>query len=83
MPQQDERDILQEECESLAEFLHMLEREYHQLQADFASVLQAAGGQIRVPATAVRTAPAASRIERLEDPATGAVTFRLGEPTSP
>jgi hypothetical protein len=33
-----------------------------------------------VSAADIRTAPAAPRIERREDPATGAVTFRL-EPT--
>jgi hypothetical protein len=80
VPDQDERDMLHEESESLAEFLRLLQREHRQLQADFAAVLHAAGGAVHVSAADIRTAPAAPRIERREDPATGAVTFRL-EPT--
>jgi hypothetical protein len=80
VPDQHELDLLREESESLAEFLRLLQREHRQLQADFAAVLHAAGGSVRVPAVDIRTAPAAPRIERREDPATGAVTFRL-EPT--
>ena len=82
MPDQNELDLLREESESLAEFLRLLQREHRQLQADFAAILHAAGGHIRVPAVDIRTDRAAPRIERLEDPATGAVTFRLREPTS-
>ena len=82
MPHQDELDMLREESESLALFLHMLQREYRQLQADFAAVLRTAGGNIRVPATEIHAAPTAPHIERLEDPDTGAVTFRLSPPAS-
>jgi hypothetical protein len=80
VPHQNELEMLREESESLAEFLHMLQREHRQLQADFAAVLHAAGGHIRVSAGDVRTAPDTPHIERLEDPITGTVTFRL-EPT--
>lgn len=82
VPQQNELDMLSEESETLAEFLYMLQREHRQLHADFAAVLRAAGGAIRVPAAEIRAAPIAPYIERLEDPATGAVTFRLQEPAS-
>lgn len=82
MPQQDEREMLREESESLAAFLRMLQREYCHLQADFAAILHAAGGQIRVSAVDRRAAHATPRIERVEDPATGAVMFRLKEPTA-
>lgn len=41
------------------------------------SVLRAAGGHIRVPAADIRTVRDIPRIERMEDPATGAVTFQL------
>ncbi len=77
VPDQDELDMLREESEALAEFLHMLQHEYCQLRADFATVLQAAGGYIRVPAVDIHTIPDVSRIERFEDPITGTVTFRL------
>ncbi|MGI8855850.1 MAG: hypothetical protein ACR2JW_08875 [Thermomicrobiales bacterium] len=80
MPHQDELDLLREECESLAEFLRLLQREHRQLQADFAAILHAVGGSIRVPAADMHAVPDAPRIERLEDSATGAVMFRL-EPT--
>jgi hypothetical protein len=80
VPYQEELDMLREESESLAEFLRLLRREHRQLQADFAAILHAAGGSVRVPAVDIRAVPYAPRIERLEDPATGTVTFRL-EPT--
>jgi hypothetical protein len=74
---QDEHDVLREENESLAEFLLLLQREHRQLKADFAAVLHAAGGHVRVAAMNISPDLAARRIERLEDPDTGAVTFRL------
>jgi hypothetical protein len=77
VPHQDELDLLREESESLAAFLRLLQREHRQLHADFAAVLRAAGGSIRVPVAEISTSPDAPRIERVEDPATGAVTFRL------
>jgi hypothetical protein len=78
---QDELDLLREEGEALADFLRMLQREYAHLQADFASALNAAGGQIRVEKRLLQALPLAAKIERVEDPATGAVTFRLRRPT--
>ncbi|HEY7907269.1 MAG TPA: hypothetical protein VIC60_00285 [Thermomicrobiales bacterium] len=81
MPDQHELDLLREESESLAEFLRLLQREHRQLHADFAAVLRAAGGSVRVPAVDIRTARNIPPIERVEDPATGAVTFRLHEPS--
>ncbi|MDQ2783565.1 MAG: hypothetical protein M3Y58_01015 [Chloroflexota bacterium] len=77
MPHEDELTLLREETETLAEFLHILQREYAHLQADFAAVLEAIGGQIAVPSTALRAPSPSQRIERTEDPATGTVTFRL------
>ncbi len=77
MPDQNELDLLREESESLAGFLRLLQHEHHQLQADFVAVLRAVGGQIRVRAAEMPVVPDASRIERVEDPASGAVTFRL------
>jgi hypothetical protein len=81
VPDQHELDLLREESESLSEFLRLLQREHRRLQDDFAAILHAAGGSIRVPAVDIRTVPTARRIERVEDPATGAVTFRLHEPS--
>ncbi len=77
MPHEDERILLREEVETLAAFLRLLQREFAQLEADFASVLAALGGQIEVPQTARQATPLARRIERTEDPETGAITFRL------
>ena len=77
MPHEDELTLLREEIETLAEFLHLLQREYAQLQADFAAILRAFGEQIEVPSPALRAPSRAQHVERTEDPATGAVTFRL------
>ena len=77
VPHEDELSVLREEAETLADFLHMLQREFAQLEADFASILEAIGDQIAVPATVRQTPPLSRRIERIVDPATGAVTFRL------
>ncbi len=77
MSHKDELTLLREETETLAEFLHLLQHEYAQLQADFAAVLRTLGGQIDVPSTALQAPSLSQRIERTEDPATGAVTFRL------
>ena len=77
MPHEDELTLLREEIETLADFLHLLQREYAQLQADFAAVLRVLGDQIEVPSTALQTSPRTPHIERTEDPATGTVTFRL------
>ncbi len=74
MPDDDQMTLLREEAETLAAFLHLLQREYTQLQADFASVLTAIGKQVEVPTTAHLPH---QHIERAEDPTTGAVTFRL------
>ncbi len=77
MPDDDQMTLLCEEAETLAAFLHLLQREYTQLQADFAAVLTAIGKQVEIPATALQAPSRSQRIERTEDPATGAVTFRL------
>ena len=77
VPHEDELALLREEAETLAEFLHMLQREFTQLEADLASVLAAIGDQIEVPQTARQALPLSRRIERTVDPATGAITFRL------
>ncbi len=79
MPEEDQLIALREEIETLAAFLHMLQREYAQLQADFAAVLHAIGGQIEIPPTALQAPSPSHRLERMEDPITGAVTFRLDE----
>ena len=77
MPHEDELTLLREEIETLADFLHLLQREYAQLQADFAAVLRALGEQVEVSSTMLQVPSLSQRIERIEDPATGAVTFRL------
>lgn len=77
MPDEDQLSLLWEESETLAAFLRMLQHEYTQVQADFAAVLQAIGKQIEVPATALQPPSSSRRIERIENPTTGAVTFRL------
>jgi len=77
MPHEDELTLLREEVETLAEFLHLLQREYAHLQADFAAILRALGEQIEVPSTAIEAPSHSQHIERTEDPVTGAVTFRL------
>ena len=77
MPHEDELTLLREEIETLADFLHILQREYAQLQADFAAVLRALGEQVEVSSTMLQVPSLSQRIERIEDPATGAVTFRL------
>jgi len=77
VPHEDELTLLREEIETLADFLHMLQREYAQLQADFAAVLRALGEQVEVSSTMLQVPSLSQRIERIEDPATGAVTFRL------
>jgi hypothetical protein len=77
VPHEDELILLREEIETLAAFLHLLQREFAQLEADFASVLAAIGGQIEVPQTARQATPLTRRIERTEDPETSAITFRL------
>lgn len=77
VPDEDELTMLREEAETLADFLHMLQREYAQLQADFAAVLKMHGKPIEIPATALQPPPRPQRIERTEDPTTGAITFRL------
>jgi hypothetical protein len=75
VPEDDELTALREENDDLAEFLHMMQREYNQLLADFAAVLRAMGGEARVTVTAYQ--PMQDRIERDDDLATGTVTFRL------
>ena len=77
MPHEDELALLREEAETLAEFLHMLRREFVQLEADLASVLAAIGNQIEVPSAARQAPPLSRRIERTVDSATGTITFRL------
>ncbi len=77
VPDEDQLTLLREESETLAAFLRMLQHEYTQVQADFAAVLQAIGEQIEVPATALQSPSSSRRIERIENPTTGAVTFRL------
>ncbi|MDQ6833473.1 MAG: hypothetical protein M3008_08745 [Chloroflexota bacterium] len=77
MPHEDELMLLREEIETLADFLHMLQREYAHLQANFATVLRALGEQVEVPSTALQVPSRSQRIERTEDPATGTITFRL------
>ncbi len=77
MPHEDELTLLREEIETLADFLHILQREYAQLQADFAAVLRALGEQVEVSSTMLQAPSLSQRIERIEDPATGAMTFRL------
>lgn len=79
MPHEDELALLREEAEILAEFLHLLQREFAQLEADLASVLAAIGDQIEVPSAARQATPLSRHIERTVDPATGAITFRLEE----
>ena len=81
MPHEDELALLREEAETLAEFLHLLQHEFAQLEADLTSILAAIGDQIEVPQTARQATPLARRIERTVDPETGAVTFRLEDPT--
>ncbi len=77
MPYEDDLTLLREEIETLAEFLHLLQREYARLQADFAAILRASGAQIEVPSTALQAPSRSQRVERTEDPETGAITFRL------
>ncbi len=77
MPHEDELTLLREEIETLADFLHLLQREYAQLQADFAAVLRALGEQVEVSSPMLQAPSLSQRIERIEDPVTGAVTFRL------
>ncbi len=77
MPHDDELTMLREEAETLAAFVHMLQREYTQLEADFVAVLLALGDRIEVPAIAPQSSRLSQHIERLENPATGAVTFQL------
>ncbi len=77
MPHEDELTLLREEIETLADFLHLLQREYAQLQADFAAVLRALGEQVEVSSTMLQAPSLSQRIERIEDPVTCAVTFRL------
>jgi len=77
VPHEDELTLLREEIETLADFLHILQREYAQLQADFAAVLRALGEQVEVSSTMLQAPSLSQRIERIEDPATGAMTFRL------
>ncbi len=77
VPDDDQITLLREEAEALADFLCMLQREYAQLQTDFAAVLKMHGKPIEIPATALQQPPRPPRIERTEDPTTGAITFRL------
>jgi len=77
VPHEDELTLLREEIETLAEFLHLLQHEYVQLQADFAAVLRTLGEQVEVSSTMLQAPSLSQRIERTEDPVTGAVTFRL------
>ncbi|MDQ2786160.1 MAG: type 4a pilus biogenesis protein PilO [Chloroflexota bacterium] len=77
MPHEDELTLLREETETLAAFLHLLQREYAHLQADFTAVLRALGEQIEVPSTTLQAPSHTQHIERTEDPVTGAITFRL------
>jgi len=77
VPHEDELTLLREETETLAEFLHLLQHEYVQLQADFAAVLRTLGEQVEVSFAALQAPSLSQRIERTEDPATGTVTFRL------
>ncbi len=77
MPDDDQLTLLREEAETLAAFLCLLQREYAQLQTDFAAVLTAIGKQIEVPAPLRQPPHHSPRIERAEDPTTGAITFHL------
>ncbi|MCA1668841.1 MAG: hypothetical protein LC793_15895 [Thermomicrobia bacterium] len=77
MPDEEELIPLREEIETLAAFLHALQREHAQLQADFAAVLHAIGDQIELSPTALQISSRAQRLQRTEDAGTGAVTFRL------
>ncbi|MHB8646091.1 MAG: hypothetical protein ACYDAR_09925 [Thermomicrobiales bacterium] len=77
MPHEDELAMLREETETLARFLSTLQREYARLEADFAALLQTVGEPITVPPAAFPTPSYARHIERIADPATGAITFRL------
>jgi hypothetical protein len=79
VPHEDELTMLREEAEALAEFLHVLRREFARLEADLASILEAVGDRIEVPPTDRRATPRSWRIERTEDPATGTITFRLSQ----
>ncbi len=73
--QESESDALREEVETLAAFLHLVQREYAQLQRDFAAVLRASGGS--VTATAADFAvPMASAITHTDN-ADGTTTFRV------
>ncbi len=71
MPHEDELTLLREEIETLADFLHLLQREYAQLQADFAAVLRALGEQVEVSSTMLQAPSLSQRIERIEDPGNG------------
>jgi predicted nucleic acid-binding Zn-ribbon protein len=77
VPHEDELALLREEAETLAEFLHLLQREFAQLEADLASILAAIGDHIDVPYATHQAPPLSRRIERTVDPATGTITFRL------
>jgi hypothetical protein len=74
----DELAALREEVESLAAFLHMLQREYTQLHHDFAAAIRAAGGTITLAKPGIPESATAA-IERVDDPTTGAATFRVRE----
>jgi hypothetical protein len=72
----DELAKLRDEIETLAGFLHMLQREYIQLHSDFAATLHAAGGAITV-IEADRIPPNRCAIERTDAKDTGTAIFRL------
>lgn len=75
VPEDDELIVLREEVETLAEFLQILHREYTQLRADFAAVLDVIGGQIVVNRPETTTPPRI--IVREEDPTTETITLRV------
>jgi predicted nucleic acid-binding Zn-ribbon protein len=77
MPDEDELTALREEIETLAAFLHALQREHARLKADLAAVLHTVGGQIEVPSIAIQPSSRAQQIERTVNPVTRVVTFRL------
>jgi len=64
------------ELEALDGFVGLLQQEYAWLSADFAAVLAASGGSVRVECGRTEGRPA-GRIEREYDAMTGAVSFRI------
>ena len=76
VPDGDELTMLRQEVETLAAFLHLLQREHAQLKADFADGVEDGGEPVEVPPTARQSLLRSRHIERIENPATGAIIFR-------